>query len=154
MSTKKAFSAASYHLVFHIIQASLAILAAFNVQFSQPISELSDAMATTISTQGVYAVAGMLIVSVLAPVYSAIQKKSFKAIWSSANTYIYLGTGGLSLLTLVGLELPPDSPEIIVNAIFAKDWGTLGGILFTLAASIITRILKDKEAKAKANAGL
>ncbi len=147
LTTKKAFSATSYHMVFHVILAGLSIFAAFNVQFSMPLIDLADSMATTITTQGLYAVAGIILVSVVAPVYTAIQKKSFKAIWSSPNTYIYLGSGGLSLLALAGLELPSDTPETIVNAIYAKDWGALGGILFTILASIITRYLKDKKAQ-------
>lgn len=100
----------------------------FNIEFQQPIGVLADGLATTLSTQGVYAIIGILVVSVIGPIYTAVSKKSVKAIWSSVSTWTYLAIAVASGLTLLGIAVPPGSAEALVAAIWAKDWATVGAI--------------------------
>jgi hypothetical protein len=100
----------------------------FNIEFEQPIGALADSLGTTLSTQGIYAIVGILVVSVLGPIYTAISKKSVMAIWSSISTWTYLSIAIASVLTLLGIAVPPGSAEALVAAIWAKDWATVGTI--------------------------
>ena len=100
----------------------------FNIEFQQPIDVLADSLATTLSTQGIYAIVGILVVSVLGPIYTAISKKSFMAIWSSVSTWTYHAIAVAAGLTLLGIAVPPGSAEALVAAIWAKDWASVGSI--------------------------
>lgn len=138
------FDSSSPHFWAMLFQAGLAVFAMFNIQFPQPIGELSETLATTLTTGGIYSIVGILFVSVLGPIYTAITKKSIKLIWASTSTWIYLGTAVASLFTLFGIAIPSDSVSDLVAAVWAKDWFTVGGMATTLFLVPIIRFIKLK----------
>ena len=144
---KQVFSPTSYHFIFRITTALLAVFAAFQVKFTTDPSTIADQVATTISTSGLYAVIGIVVVSIAGPIWNAVQKKSFKLIWGSVSTYIYLGTALGSLLVLVGIEIPDGTAAAIVNAIMGQDWGGLGSVVTLNVLEPLVRFIISKTKK-------
>lgn len=155
MSTlvKKTFDPTSPHFYASIFTVALSILAAVNIQFNQPVEQLSDSLATTLTTQGVYAIVGIIFVSVLGPIYTAIQKKSIRLIWGSTSTWLYLAKALAAILVLIGIGIPEGSAEQLIAAIWAKDWAAVGAIAAVAILDPLIRWIKQKLSKPPALPG-
>lgn len=150
MSTKKQiFDASSPGFLYTIIVAVLTIFAVTGVQFPSPVEVLAGDIETTLSTSGIYAIIGVVVSSVIFPIYNAFKgglKFSLSTLFSSTLTWVAIGNIVLALLALTGFVLPDGTLEYIIGYIQAKDWISLIGLLFTTIVPTLVRFIKDKRA--------
>ena len=154
MSKKKqVFDASSPGFLYSIIVGVLTIFAVTGVQFPTPVEILAGDIETTLSTSGIYAIIGVVISSVIFPIYNAFKsglKFSINTVFSSTLTWIALGNIVLALLALTGFVLPDGTLEQIIGAAQTKDWISLGGLFFTTIVPTFVRWLKDRRAASPA----
>ena len=150
MSTKKQiFDASSPGFLYTIIVAVLTIFAVTGVQFPTPVDVLAGDIETTLSTSGIYAIIGVVISSVIFPIYNAFKsglKFSINTVFSSTLTWVAIGNIILSLLALTGFVLPDGTLEQIIAAVSTKDWIALASMFFTTIVPTFVRWLKDRRA--------
>jgi len=149
VKTSKNFNPASPGFLYTIIVGVLTIFAISGVHFPSPVDQLAGEITTSLSAGGIYAIIGVVIASVIFPIYNAIKsglKFSLQTIFSSTLTWIALGNIALSLLALTGFILPAGTVEQIVGAIQMKDWISLGSLMVTTIIPTFLRWLKDKKA--------
>lgn len=146
MTSKKTFDAGSPGFLYTIIASVLTIGAISGIQWGQSPEMLADNLVTTLSTGGVFALAGLIVSSVVFPAWNAYKKglKTIKEVFSSTLTWIALGNILLAGLALTGFTLPEGTVDQIVAAAFSKDWNALISILFTTIIPTIVRFIKDK----------
>ena len=145
----KAFNASSPGFLYSIIVAILATFAATGIQFPASPDALAGTITTSLSSGGVYAIIGVLITSVIFPIYNHFSSKGkfdFKAIFSKVSTWIAWGTAGLSAIALTGFVLPDGTLEQVIGAIQQKDWMSLISILALTVGNTLIRFLKDRQA--------
>lgn len=145
-STQKFFDPKSPGFLYSIITAALTIFAASGVTFPKAAGDLSTEIVTSFSTGGVYALIGVIVASVIFPVYNAIQAKafSFSGIFSRNLTWIAIGNAVIAGIALTGFVLPDGTAEQLVNAISLKDWGGVVSILGLTVVTTLIRFLKEK----------
>ena len=144
---KKVFNAASPGFLYTIIVAVLTVFAVSGVHFPSSAEQLAGDITTTLSTGGIYAVIGIIISSVIFPIYNAVRsglKFSLKTIFSSTLTWIALGNAVAATIALTGLVLPDGTVEAIVGAVQTKDWIALGTILVQTIIPTIVRWIKQR----------
>ena len=149
MSKKnKIFDAKSPGFLYSVIIGVLTIFAVIGIQFPTPVEILAGDIETTLSTSGIYAIIGVVISSVIFPIYNAFKsglKFNFTTVFSSTLTWIALGNIVLALLALTGFVLPDGTLEQIIGAVQTKDWISLGGLFFTTIVPTFVRWVKDRQ---------
>ncbi len=143
---KQVFDVKSPGFLYTVIVSLLAIFAASGVEFPDKPAELANDITTVLSSGGWYALVGIIVSSVLSPLYNAYKKGalSLKGIFGSTLTYVALFNIAFSALALIGFSLPEGTAENLVYAIFAKDWSALASILFGTILPAVVRLIKDK----------
>jgi uncharacterized membrane protein len=97
-----------------------------------------------------WAFLGMLIFNTGAVAFHWIKtwqndKPNFGAFLRSNNWWLSFANIAASLLLLVGVNLPPETSDQIVGAIFQKDWWALATLAFTnLLLPIIRRFVEQR----------
>lgn len=143
----KLFDPKSPVFIYSLIVAALTVFAASGVQFPKVAGELATEITTSLSTGGVYALIGVIIASVIFPIYNAIKSGVFslKGVFSRNLTWIALGNAAASAIALTGFVLPAGTVEQIIAAISVKDWGGLVSVLGLTVVNTLIRFLKEKE---------
>lgn len=147
IATKKAFDSGSPAFIYSLIVAALTTFAATGVQFPGSPDNIAREITTSLSAGGVYAIIGVLITSVIFPLYNYFAAKgkfSFKAVFSKVSTWIAWGTAALSGIALTGFALPDGTVEQIAAAIQARDWMSLVSVLALTVGNTLIRYLKDR----------
>jgi len=145
----KKFDIKSAGFIQSVIVALLAIFAATGVTFPKDVDVLGTELVTSFSTGGFYAIIGILITSVIFPLYNFFSKGgkfSLPAIFSRVNTWLSIGYVLAALIALTGFVLPDGSVDQIVYAIQAKDWWALISILVSTVGTTFIRWLKERQA--------
>jgi hypothetical protein len=153
--SKQVFNASSPGFLYTIIVAVLTIFAVSGVHFPSGPEALSGDIVTTLSNSGIYAIIGIIISSVIFPIYNAIKsglKFSLTTIFGSTLTWIAIGNIVLSLLAIYGFVLPEGTVDQIIGAVQTKDWMALGTLFFGTIIPTIVRFIKDKKSKNPATA--
>lgn len=146
--TTKVFNAASPGFLYSLIVAALTILAVSGIHFPSSAEVLAGQITTTLSTGGVFAIAGILISSIIFPIYNAVKsglKFNLSTIFGSTLTWVAIGNMIVSLLLLTGLVLPEGTVEQIVGFVQAKDWIGLGTLLLTSIVPTVVRWIKQRQ---------
>ena len=145
-NSAKFFNAGSPGFLYSVITTALTIFAASGVQFPKTPGDLSSELVSSFSTGGVYALIGVMVASVIFPIYNAIQAKTFsiKGVFSRNLTWIAIGNLVAAGIALTGFVLPDGTADQIVGAVSMKDWGGLISILGLTVVNTLIRYLKDK----------
>ena len=145
-TTQKFFDPKSPGFLYSVIAAALTIFAASGVTFPKAPGDLSTELVSSFSTGGVYALIGVIVASVIFPIYNAIQAKtfSFKGVFSRNLTWIAIGNLIAAGIALTGFVLPSGTAEQIIGAVSMKDWGGLISILGLTVVNTLIRFLKEK----------
>lgn len=145
-STQKFFDTGSSGFVYAVITTALSIFAASGVTFPKVPAELGTELVNSYSTGGVYALIGVMVASVIFPIYNAIQAKTFslKGIFSRNTTWIALGNLAIAAIALTGFVLPNGTTEQIVGAVSLKDWGSVISIIGLNVVNTLLRYIKDQ----------
>lgn len=138
-----AFNTASPGFLYTIVTAVLGAFAVFGVQFPSTVPELGTNVVTTLSTGGIYAVIGVIISSIIFPIWNRF--KYGGPILTSTLTWIALANIALSVIALTGFSLPAGTLEQVIGAIQTKDWFALISIIVTTIVPTIVRFIKDKQ---------
>lgn len=152
-AAKVVFSVSSPGFLYSAIVLVLTIFAVSGVQFPSSTDQLAGEIVTTLSSSGVYAIIGVVIASVVFPIYNAVRSGlgfSLSTIFSSTLTWIALGNIVLSLLALYGFVLPEGTLEQIIAAVQTKDWMSLGSLFVTTIVPTLIRWIKDRNKPATA----
>lgn len=139
------FNASSPGFLYTIVTAVLGVFAVFGVQFPSTVADLGNTVVTALSTGGIYAVIGIIISSVIFPIWNRF--KSGSPILTSTLTWIALANIALSVIALTGFALPAGTVEQVIGAVQMKDWFGLISILATTIIPTIVRFIKAKQAK-------
>lgn len=146
MANQKFFDAGSSGFLYSVITTALTIFAASGVQFPKVPGELGTDLVTSFSTGGVYALIGVMVASVIFPIYNAIAAKtfSFAGVFSRNLTWIAIGNLIAAAIALTGFVLPDGTAEQLVGAVSVKDWGGLISILGLTVVNTLIRYIKEK----------
>lgn len=145
-STQKFFDTGSSGFVYSLITTALTIFAASGVTFPKGAAELGADLTTSLSTGGVYALIGVMVASVIFPIYNAIAAKtfSFAGVFSRNLTWTAIGNLVAAAIALTGFVLPDGTAAEIVGAVSVKDWGGLISILGLTVVNTLLRFIKEK----------
>lgn len=147
-SSQKFFSASSPGFLYAAVVAVLTIFAAAGVELPKDPASLGTDLVTSLSTGGIFSLAGVIVSSLVFPIYNFVQsgkKFSLRAIFSLNTTWIALGVAVSAAIALTGFVLPDGTVEQIVNAIATKDWMSLISILALTVGNTLIRWFKEKE---------
>lgn len=145
--SKKVFDAGSPGFLYSIIVAVLTVFSVSGVHFPDTATALAGQITTTLSTGGIYSIIGILISSVIFPIYNAVKsglKFTVTGIFGSTLTWVALGNVVISILALTGIALPAGTVEQVVAAVQTKDWIALISLLVTSIIPTIIRWIKSK----------
>jgi hypothetical protein len=145
---KKNFTASNPNFIARIIIFVLSVFTLIGVQFPSSPEAIADNITTTVSTSGIIAVAGILLVSVIMPIYNLVRTKpkiTISTIFGNPNFWIYAGSFAFGLLVLVGIHIPEGTAAELVGAIWAKDWAALSTIAFTNIIDPVIRYFLDRK---------
>ena len=145
-SNQKFFEVSSPGFLYSVIVSALAIFAGAGVAFPKVLIDLGAEIVNSFNTGGVYALIGVIVASVVFPIYNAISAGTFslKGIFSRNLTWIALGNIAVSGLALTGFVLPDGTPEQIVGAVSAKDWMSVVSIVALTVGNTLLRLIKQK----------
>jgi len=145
----KTFNAASPGFLYSLITAGLTIFAVSGVSFPKDPAALSGEIVTSLSSGGVYAIIGVLIASVIFPIYNFFKgggKFSVGDVFSSTLTWVAIGTAALSAVALTGIMVPDGTVQAVIGAVQTKDWMGLISILVINIGNPLIRWLKERNA--------
>jgi len=146
------FNAASPGFLYSVVVFILAGLATIGVSFPQTPEVLGQDLITTLSTGGIVAVIGIIIASLVFPIWNAAKKGfTWSNLWTSSLTWVGLVGILFSALALTGFSLPQGTAEQLVAAVMAKDWTALSGLFGTVIVPTFIRWLKDRNTEPKKN---
>mgnify|MGYP003520367833 FL=1 len=145
-SNQKFFVVLSPGFLYSVIVSALTIFAGAGVAFPKVPIDLGAEIVNSFNTGGVYALIGVIVASVVFPIYNAISAGTFslKGIFSRNLTWIALGNIAVSGLALTGFVLPDGTPEQIVGAVSAKDWMSVVSIVALTVGNTLLRLIKQK----------
>lgn len=146
--TKKVFDAGSPGFIASIITAVLTITGIAGIEYPQLPADIADQLVSTFNESGVYAVVGILIVNIVAPIWNFIRKKeklNWKNVLGSVTTWLSLAGVAISGFLLFNLEIPTDAPGQIAGAITARNWSLLGSLLVVTVIVPVIRWIRDRK---------
>lgn len=149
-TTKQKFDASSYPFLYSLIIAFLTMFAATGVKFPGSATDLAGQITTGLSSGGFYAIVGVIITSLIFPLFNFFVtlkgKFSFSTVFSKTSTWIAWGNAALAGVALTGFTLPDGTVEQIIGAVQAKDWMALISIFALTVGNTILRYLKKQNA--------
>lgn len=146
--TKKVFDAGSPGFIASIITAILTITGLAGIEYPQLPADIADQLVSTFNESGVYAVVGILIVNIVAPIWNFIRKKeklNWKNVFGSVTTWLSLAGVAISGFLLFNLQIPTDAPGQIAGAITARNWSLLGSLLVVTLIIPVIRWIRDRK---------
>lgn len=149
MSTQKQFSTTSKNFWFQLVLFGLSIAAGLGIKFPSSPEAITTDLLNTFSTSGIYAVAGILIVSIVGPVYNFVKSKpklSLSAFLADANNWVYIVSFAASVLVLLGVAIPDGTAEQIVRAVMVRDWAAIGSVGLSSIIVPLVRYFIDRAA--------
>lgn len=155
MALQKKFDASSPGFLYSVIVAALTIFAATGVNLPGSPEQIGSDLVTTLSTGGIFALVGVIVSSVVFPLYNHFKdggKFNLRDIFSRNLTWIALGNAAAAAIALTGFLLPAGTVEQIVGAVVAKDWMSLGSVLLLTVGNTILRWIKEKQQQAESAA--
>lgn len=144
MQQKKLFDASSPGFLYSIITAFLAVFAASGLQVNP--EQVAGDIVSSLSNGGVYAIIGILISSVVFPIWNFFKadgKITLKKVLGSVLFWVSLGNSIFALVALTGFTIPEGTIEQIVGFVMAKDWGALLTIIFANIINPLIRFIKQ-----------
>lgn len=144
---KTVFNPASPGFLYTITVLVLTAFAAAGAEIPNP-EQVAAGITTTLSDSGFFAVVGVLVSSVLFPIWNAWQKGvlNFRGILTSSTTWGAAIVALFSVIALFGLHFPPGTAEQLAALLFAKDWGALASMVVTVIVPTIVRFVKAMNA--------
>lgn len=150
-TTKAVFDPGSPGFIAAIITTVLTVTGIAGIEYPQAPADIADQLVSTFQESGVYAVLGILVVNLIAPVWNFVrskQKLNWKAVLGSTTTWVSLGGVVVSGLLLLNLQIPADSPATIAAAVTTRNWYALGGLLVINVLVPVIRWIKSRKAAA------
>ena len=147
MAQTKAFTAGNPNFLASIIIFILSLLASLGVKFAGTPDAVTGEVISAFGTGSVIAIISILAISVGMPLYNFFKTKpkvNFMEFLGSPNTWIYLGTFIVSLLMLLGINIPANTPGDIVAAIVDKNWEQLIGVAIANILNPLIRWWRDR----------
>lgn len=148
MSTSKAvFSASSPGFIYTIVVLALTFLASLGVNLSDSPDAIAGGLISSFSSGGIWALSGILLTSVLFPIYNLWRQKipiTWKNVFRSTANWIALGNVAFSAALLFGIAIPVGTVEAIVKAIGMQDWGALFNLFLVNIATPLIRWIKER----------
>lgn len=144
----KNFSASNLNFWARLLIFVFSVLALMGIKFPSDPTTLATDISTSLTTSGFIAVSGILIVSVLMPIYNFVRTKPKISFWSlvgSANFWIYAGSFLFGLAVMLGINIPSGTAELLVGAAYAKDWTALFSIALANVLDPLVRWFMDKK---------
>jgi hypothetical protein len=152
MAQQKAFSLSSKNLWFQVALLLLAIGAGLGINFPSSPEAIAGDIVNTFSNSGIYAVVGILVVSVIGPIYNFVKSKpnlSLKAFLADANNWVYI-VGFISAgAVLIGINIPAGTAEQLVAAVFARDWAAVASVAVGSVLVPLVRYFIDRAANSE-----
>ncbi len=149
---QKAFSLSSKNLWFQVALLLLAIGAGLGINFPSSPEAIAGDIVNTFSNSGIYAVVGILVVSVIGPIYNFVKSKpklSLKAFLADANNWVYI-VGFISAgAVLIGINIPAGTAEQLVVAVFARDWAAVASVAVGSVVVPLVRFFIDRAANSE-----
>ncbi len=150
---QKNFDFSSPYFWTAFISFLLSIAAAFGIEFPESPDAVAGQLVTTVNNSGLFAVWGVVAVSIIGPIWAFIQKQksgngkkiTFHDVISSTSTWIAFLSLIFAILVIVGVNIPQGTAQSAVAAIFAKDWGAVLAIGFSNFLNPLIRYLKDRK---------
>lgn len=149
MNKLKVFDAGSPGFLYALIVAVLTVMTGvFGINFPGSPDAIAGQVETSLNTFGIFAVVGVVLSSVILPIWNARTTAGFswKKLFSSRLTWMALVNIALSILALFGLVFPDGTVEAVFDAIGAHDWTAVIAIFFNVLLPTIIRWIKDKNA--------
>jgi hypothetical protein len=149
---QKAFSLSSKNLWFQVTLLLLAIAAGLGINFPSSPEAIAGDIVNTFTNSGIYAVIGILVVSVIGPIYNFIKSKpklSLKAFVADANNWVYIVSFLASGAILLGINIPAGTAEQLVAAVFARDWAGIASVAVGSIVVPLVRYFIDKAANSE-----
>jgi len=150
MTTSKKFSSSSFPFLYSLVVAILTTFAASGVKFPGTAEEIAGQVTTGLSAGGFYAIIGVVITSLLFPLFNYFitmkGKFSFTAVFTKVSTWVAWGNALLAGVAITGFTLPNGTVEQVIGAIQTKDWMSLISILALTVGNTLIRFLKDRAA--------
>lgn len=147
---QKAFSLTSKNLWFQLALLILAIGAGLGINFPSSPEAIAGDIVNTFSNSGIYAVIGILVVSVIGPVYNFVKSKpklSLSAFIADPNNWVYIVGFLASGAILLGINIPAGTAEELVAAVFARDWAGIASVAVGSILVPLVRYFIDKANK-------
>lgn len=144
---KKVFDIKSSGFMYSILVLALTVGASLGIKWGETPGQLATDIISGFTTGGIISLAGLLLVSVVYPIYNVIkqgQKITLANIFDSVTNWIAFGNAIVAALLLFGVAIPNGTVEGIVNAIGAHDWGTLFSLFIANILNPIIRAIKQK----------
>lgn len=149
MITQKQFSTSSKNFWFQAVLLVLSIAAGLGIKLPSSPELITTDLLNTFSTSGIYAVAGILIVSIIAPVYNFVKSKpklSLTTFLADPNNIVYIVSFAASVLVLLGVAIPDGTAEQIVRAVMVRDWAAIGSVGLSSIIVPLVRYFIDRAA--------
>lgn len=146
----KQFSFASTNLWFQVVLFALAIMAGLGIKLPSSPDAIAGDIVNTFNNSGIYAVIGILVVSVIGPVYNFIKSKpklSLSAFIADPNNWVYFVSFIASLAVIAGIAIPPGTAENLISAVFARDWAAVASVAVGSIVVPLVRFLIDRANK-------
>lgn len=153
MATQKKFDVTSPGFLYSAIVAVLTIFAVSGVQLPSDPATLGQDFVTTLSTGGVIALGGVILASLIFPIYNFVKgggKFTWAGIFGKTLTWVALGNAALSAIALSGWIIPPGTVEQVIAAVQTKDWMGLISVLALTVGTSFIRWIKEKKAQQEA----
>ena len=152
MKQTNKFNAGSPGFLYSVVVFILTALATIGVSFPQSPEIMGQDLITTLSTGGIVSVIGIIVASLVFPIWNAAKKGfTWKNLWSSSLTWVGIVGILFSALALTGFSLPDGTAEQLVTAVMSKDWTALSGLFGTVIVPTFIRWLKDRNPEVKKN---
>jgi uncharacterized membrane protein len=147
-TSTKVFNASNPNFWARLLIFALSVLTLIGIKFPDSPAVIADQVTTVISTSGFYAVLGILVVSLIMPIYNFVKTKpnvTLSAVIGSPNFWIYALSFVFGLAVLYGIKIPDGTAEQVIGAIYQKDWIGLLNIAFINIIDPIIRFFRDKK---------
>lgn len=145
--SNQAFNASNLNFWARLLIFFFSVLALIGIKFPDTAEAMATSITTSLSGTGFVAVIGILVVSVIMPIYNFIKTKpklTAAAIFGSPNFWIYVLSFAFGIAVLYGIKIPEGTAEQVIAAIYQKDWSGLFTIAVVNIFDPIIRWFRDK----------
>lgn len=144
----KLFNTSSPGFLYSVIVFVLGVFASTGVTFPKDVSTLGIEIITTLSTGGVWALAGVFVASILYPIfnwYKSGGKFDLAFVFGKRSNVLALMNAVFAGIALTGFILPEGTVEALFQAIVVQDWGALAALVFGPVLDTLIRFIKERK---------